>query len=62
MGDKIKSTWCKHEFTEEELKRLYAGEEVYMSDCITRRGNRFECFVSWTYVDGVMKVTPRFTK
>ena len=43
--DEIKKSWCKHEFTEEELKVLYSGGGIRLDDCITMHGNRFGCFI-----------------
>lgn len=60
--DEIKKSWCKHEFTEEELKILYSGGEIRLDDCITLHGNRFGCFVTLGEMGGRRQIIPRFTE
>ena len=57
----IKNTWCGHVFTDDEKEKLYSGESVYLSDCVSRKGKiSFKCIVSLVDIDGSIKIWPKF--
>lgn len=41
------TTWCKHTFTDEEVKALLAGQTVAADDFVGSSGKAFSCEVSW---------------
>lgn len=49
--------WCYHEFTEEEKKRLLAGEEIYVEKCwSSKRALFFSCFLTWDGTELISRI------
>ena len=56
----VPSSWCQHEFTDEEKELLDMGEMVTLTDCVSRKGSTFSADVTWEDVDGEMRIVPHF--
>lgn len=41
----IHSPLCKRDFTQEEADRLFAGDELYLTGFVSRKGNTFDSWV-----------------
>lgn len=56
----IPKEWCQHEFTEDEINLLEAGQKVQIDGCISKKGNVFACTV--TFDKKANKIVPDFNK
>lgn len=56
-------SWCNHEFTDAEYKKLVAGQKVKASDFVSSKTKkRFEATVQWKEEKGRKKLVPSFGK
>lgn len=57
----VPDKWCEHKFTDDEKTLLEAGKAVELTGCVSKKGNTFDCTVTWEEDDnGRMKITPHF--
>ena len=48
---------CYHEFTEEERKRLLAGDEIYVEKCWSKkRALFFSCYLAWNGTELISRI------
>lgn len=43
----VPESWCKHKFTDAEIKKLESGGTVEASDFVSKNGKKFACVVSY---------------
>ncbi len=51
-------TWCQYTFTDEELRTLVAGEEIFIEKFVSKEGREFSAYVQ--YDKELKKIVPRF--
>lgn len=54
--------WCRHRFTADEIKRLVAGEKIYIDDFVSSKGKEFAATVHFGKEKGQKnkKIIPEF--
>lgn len=50
------TSWCRHNFTEDEKKALLAGETVKASDFIGKSGRKFKAEIKWDSAAGKIEI------
>lgn len=43
----VPDEWCKHKFTAKEKEALGNGQKVHCDDFVSKKGNKFECDVTY---------------
>ena len=56
--ERIPDSWAEHVFTEEEKQLLESGESIWITNCISRKGNPFSAEVVWAEEQGRKKIIP----
>ena len=59
----VPAIWCGHTFTPEEKASLEKGEKVPLTGCVSKKGNQFDCVVSYGKNQrGYKGIIPEFSK
>lgn len=59
--DSFPEKWCEHVFTDDEKKILEDGGSVFITGCISKKGNQFDANVTYEKNDsGKMQIIPHF--
>lgn len=59
----IPNKFASHVFTPDEVRILESGEELFLDDCISKKGTTFSVYVQYKEdEDGLMRVVPDFDK
>lgn len=59
----IPDEWCGHKFDESEKAMLEMGKDVYIEGFVSKKGNVFNCYVSYGETDrGGKGIIPNFNK
>ena len=56
----VPMVWAQHKLTLDEVRQLLDGKTVTFSDCVSKKGNKFEVDVTYGEDGGEKKIIPHF--